>query len=249
MSSSIIKIDPNRGKLIRFELDINGVDRQFLHAKFIMTIGDIDYGFPAVVKNNQVEVKIPCLFDVICNIETFKGYITARLMVFSEDLHFAPWSGQIKILPPKKITAKIKSSKQQKPSVKTEDIDFDEQEEIIVDDPQDEVSIPEPSDKQKKSDVPVEEKKKVTRKPQTESINLNEDTKSEYLEKLKNIDEKGIRAYMARGGTKSSHIQDIILEQADSVCPNSDDKFELLKAVVKVMNDIKKGGKDGMQMQ
>jgi hypothetical protein len=250
MSSSIIKIDPNRGKLIKFELDINGVDRQLLHAKFVVTIHDIDYGFPATINNHMVEVKIPCLFDVICSIETFKGFVQARLMIFSEDLHFVPWEGQMKILPPKKITAKIKSVKQQKPKIRTEDVDFDEQEEIIVDDPQEEVSIPEPTDKQKKADVPVVEKKKVTNQPQNESISLNEDTRSEYLEKLKNIDEKGIRSYMARAGTKSAHIQDIILEQADGVCPDSEDKFELLKAVVKVMNDIKKGaGKDGMSMQ
>jgi len=251
MSSSLIKIDPNRGKLIKFDLDIRGVDRQLLHAKFVVTINGIDYGFPAVLVNHQVEVKIPCLFDIIYNIETFKGYIKARLMLFSEDQHFVPWEGKMKVMTPKKITAKIKSVKQ-KPIVRTEDIEleFDEQEEIIVDDPQDEVSIPEPTTKQKKAEVPVAEKKKVTRKPQNESVHLNEDTRSEYLDKLKNIDEKGIRSYMTRAGTKSKHIQDIILEQADGVCKDSDDKFELLKSVVKVMNDIKKGvGKDGMSLQ
>ena len=250
MSSSLIKIDPNRGKLIKFDLDIRGVDRQLLNAKFVVTINNIDYGFPAVLINNQVEVKLPCLFDIIYNIESFKGYIKARLMLFSEDQHFEPWEGKMKIMTPKKITAKIKSVKQ-KPIVTTEDIEreFEEQEEIIVDEPEEEVSIPQPTRKQINAEEPVAEKKKVTRKPQNESIALNEDTRSEYLEKLKNIDEKGIRQYMARAGTKSEHIQDIILEQADSICKDSDDKFELLKSVVKVMNEIKKGGgKDGMQM-
>lgn len=251
MSSTLIKIDPNRGKLITFDLDIRGVDRNLLSAKFVVTINDIEYGFPAVIVNNKVEVKIPCLYDIIYNIETYKSYIKAKLVIFSEFQHFLPWEGRMKIMTPKSITATVKSVRQ-KPIVRTEDVvsEFNEEEEVIVDDPQEEVSLPKPTKKQEDSPKPVAEKKKVTRKPQNESISLNEDTRSEYLQKLKNIDEKGIRDYMARAGTKSEHIQDIILEQADGICRDSDDKFELLKSVVKVMNDIKKGvGKDGMQMQ
>lgn len=243
----MIKIDINRGKLIKFDLDIRGLERNLLYGRFILIVNNIEYGFPAVVINNQVEVKIPPLLDVICNIETFKSYMKAKLTIFSEFQYFIPWEGKAKVMTPKNITATI-SRDRRKPVITSEDVDmdFEEQEEIIVDDPEESVSIPHPTEKEKSN--PVVEKKKMTRKPQNESQYLNESTRDEYLEKLKNIDEKGIRDYMKRGGTTSKAVQDIILEQADGKCKDSNDKFELLKSVVKIMNEIKKGPKGGMSL-
>jgi hypothetical protein len=228
-------------------LDIKGLERNLLYGRFILIVNNIEYGFPAVVVNNHVEVKLSPLIEVISNIETYKSYMKAKLMIFSDCQYFIPWEGKAKIMTPKKVTATL-SKNRRKPIITSEDVelDFEEQEEIIVDDPEEPVSLPDPTKKEKTN--PVVEKKKVTRKPQTESRVLNESTRDEYLEKLKNIDEKGIRDYMKRAGTKSAHIQDIILEQADAKCKDSDDKFELLKSVVKIMNEIKKGPKDGMSL-
>jgi hypothetical protein len=54
----------------------------------------------------------------------------------------------------------------------------------------------------------------------------------------------GIRDYMSRAGTKSQKVQNIILEQAEGQCKNPDDKFELLKSVVRVMKKIREGEKE-----
>ena len=250
MSASLIKVDINRGKLVKFELDIRGLDRNLLNGKLMIEVNGIEYGFPAVVMRNTVEVKIPCLFDVIYNIETYKTYIKAYLVLFSEFQYFVPWEGKLKVLTPKSVTAKLKRTAK-KPVV--QEIEFEElseeevveDQEIIVDEPEPEhaVDLPQPTAKEKKTPI-VAEKKKVTRKPQNESVILSEDQRHEYLEKLKNIDENGIRDYMARAGTKNIAVQDVILEQAENKCPDPDDKFLLLKSVIKVMNDLKKGPKN-----
>ncbi len=248
MSASLIKVDINRGKLVRFDLDIRGIERELLNGKLVIEVNGVEYGFPAVIVGNKAEVKIPCLFDVIYNIETYKTYMKAYLVLFGEYNYYIPWEGKLKVLTPKKVKARLQKPIK-RPVVTREELEFEEvgeQEEIIVDEPEPEheVTLPQPTEEEKKREITVE-KKKITQKPkpQNESTSLlSENDRHEYLERLKNIDEKGIRDYMSRAGTRSTNVQNIILEQAEGKCKDPDDKFELLKSVVKVMNDIKKGG-------
>ena len=228
-----IKLDIHRGKLITFDLDFEGLNWRELSAKFVIHVNEIEYGFTGLISSSHVDIHLPPLINVIHDILTYEdlGHVDARLEFYGDHFYFIPWDGQLKIETPPKIEAKIKKTVKKK--VK-EDQEVQEDQEIIVDDPEPdhEVTIPDPK-----------EKKKSKVKPQSESIFINEATKFEYLKKLKGIDEKGIRDYMARAGTKSLKIQDIILEQAENICKNPDDKFELLKSVVKTMSKIKKGKK------
>lgn len=51
---------------------------------------------------------------------------------------------------------------------------------------------------------------------------------------IKNIDEKGVYAYMARAGTKNKQIQKLIYEQAE-VAAGTSVPVEILKQVVKIL--------------
>jgi len=228
--STTIKVDVHKGKLISFDLDIQGLESAVIHGKFRIIIDEIEYGFPTTIKDHQVEVYLPCLHDVMHEIKTYGGYIQAKLEIFADHHYFVPWEGKLKIIEPATIKAKIKASKPKVKTINTEskDKDVKEEAEIIVDEPEEEVTLPDPTKKEKET--------------VSEQTVISESTKSEYLDMLKSIDEEGIRSYMRRAGTKSKHIQDIILEQADGICKNSDDKFELLKSVVKVMKQVKNGG-------
>ena len=110
MSSSLVKVDVNRGKLIKFQLDVRGMENnQRLSGKFVVIANDIEYGFPAIITNNKVEVKLPSLLDVIRNIETFKSYMKAKLCVYSDFQYFIPWEGKLKVLTPGTIKASLKT--------------------------------------------------------------------------------------------------------------------------------------------
>lgn len=228
---SKIKVDVHRGKLLTFELEIANLNYRELDAKFEIDVNGIVYGFEGNLTSEQVDIHIPCLSDVVHDILKYenKGQIPAKLIVYGDHFYQVPWEGHVIAETPGKIKAKVKKTSPKKVKEETNN-EMEEQQEVIVDDPETEVSLPKPKEKDKKKEL----------KPQTESLFINESTKYEYLQKLKKIDEKGIRAYMARAGTRSAHIQNIILEQAENTCRNPEDKFELLKSVVKVMSKIKK---------
>lgn len=222
--SKTIEIDIHRGKLITFSIEIEGLEHTVITGMFRILIDDIEYGFPTAFHNNEVEVHIPCLHDLLHEIN--ERVIYAKLEIVADHHYFVPWEGKLKLIEPASIKAKVKKSKATaEAKIKTEvkDQEVDEQQEIIIDDPEHTVDIP---------------------KLKTKKSKVAESTKNDYLEKLKKIDEDGIRDYMKRAGTKNENVQNVLLEQAGNICRDSDDKFELLKSVIKVMKTIKKGEKE-----
>ena len=220
--SEPIKVNIDKGKLITFDLDVQGLDESQLSGKFRVLINEVEYGFPTTISDRQVEVYVPCLHEILK--KNKREFLKAKLEIFADSHFFIPWEGKLNLIESATVKAKVKTSG---PKVRTEvkDQDVKEDLEVIVDEPEEEVTLPQP-------------KKKVS-----EQITLTESKKSEYLELLKNIDEKGIRDYMKRAGTKNEAVQNLILEQAEGLCREPENKFELLKSVIKVMNKIKKGGK------
>lgn len=223
--SNIIEVDPHRGKLIEFNIEIEGFNYDEIDGKFRIIDGDIEYGFPTSFKeNHKIEVTIPPLNNIFSNNK--KKSLKAKLEIMTDCQYFSPWDGKLKFIESKSV--KVSLNKKSKPKVKVktemEDQDVNEEVEVIVDDPEEEVSIPKPSSKDKKK---------------KESSMMDESSRDEYLEKLKQIDEKGIRNYMTKAGTKSLTVQNIIMEQAESNCKDPSNKFELLKSVVKVMKKIR----------
>jgi len=241
--SSKIKIDLNKGKVVTFELDVQGVESSNLNGKFRILVNEVEYGFPTKIKNNEVEVDIPRLKNILRD-HSAKS-VSARLDIYDNDQsHFVPWEGIVDIQEQAKIKAKVSTKKPVVKTIRKEDTDFDEQEEVIVDDPEPDhaVDLPEPTEKEKKKKF-IEKKLSSKTQPQNESVSLNESSKQEYIEKLKNIDMKGIRNYMAKAGTRTTSVQNIILEQAENKCKDPDNKFELLRSVVKVMKELRRGGR------
>lgn len=217
-----IEVDVHRGKLITFSIEIEGLDYTLISGKFRITIGEIEYGFPTTYRDGEIEAYIPSLHEILHDFKRDGKQISAKLEVVADHHYFVPWEGKLKITEPASVKVKLKKAK---PKIKTEikDQEVDEQQEIIIDDPEHTVDIPKSKTKPKKGE------------------SVDESTKSAYLKKLKGIGEKGIRAYMKRAGTKSENVQNVLLEQAETICKDPDNKFELLKSVVKVMADIKKG--------
>jgi len=238
--SSNIKLDLNEGKSIIFDLDIQGVDHKTLKGMFRIEVDGLEYGFPAKVSENKVEVQLPSLKVINKDFKSGKAIIGSKLEMMSENNYYIPWEGELEIVESKSVKAKVSTTKAPRvKAVKTEDEEMDEQQEVIVDDPEpeNEVSIPKHG---------KDKKKKETVVMQNESV-LTESTRKEYLNKLKTIDVDGVREYMARAGTKTKAVQDLILEQAEGNCVDPTNGFELLRSVVKVMKKIKSGTmEDGM---
>jgi hypothetical protein len=233
--SKTIKVDTHRGKSIEFNIEVEGLNYNDIHGKFIIIEGGIEYGFPTVFKENyRIEVVIPPL-NTILSVNKKKS-LKAKLEIFTDCQYFVPWEGTIKLIETKSVKVELKKASKPKVKIKTEmkDRDVNEDLEIIVDDPEEEVFIPD--SKEKKKTVKTEGKSQSKN-----GIVLNESTKDDYLNLLKNIDEKGIRKYMQNAGTSNEKVQSVILEQAEGICKDSDNKFELLKSVVKIMKNLKKG--------
>lgn len=227
--SDPIKVNIDKGKLITFDLDVQGLSEESLFGKFRVLINEVEYGFPTTISENQVEVYVPCLHEILK--KDHSKFLNAKLEIFADNHFFIPWEGKLDLLETASVKAKIRKTS---PKVKTEikDQDVNEDMEVIVDEPEEEVSLPKPTKKELKQE-----------KFQNES-SLTDSTRRKYLEKLKGINMDGIRSYMARAGTRNEKVQNVILEQAENICKDPDNKFELLKSVVKVMAKFKKGDKN-----
>jgi hypothetical protein len=145
--ASKIKIDPYRGKLITFNLEIAGINYRELTAKFRIVVDDIEYGFIGLLSSEHVDIHIPSLVDIIHNILVFEGgHLDARLEMFGDFYYYVPWEGQIVLDKQPEVKAKVSKSKKVK-----ENEEVDEQQEVIVDDPEPEngVSLPDPNKKKK----------------------------------------------------------------------------------------------------
>jgi hypothetical protein len=239
--NKIIDVDLHRGKLVTFNIEVEGLNYNDMSGKFRILIDDVEFGFPTTFKkNHEIEVIIPSLYEFLDKKRKSKT-INAKLEIFTDCHYFIPWEGKLKLTEKASVKVKLSKAKSTKPKVKTEmkDQDVKEDMEVIVDDPEEEVQLP-----KLKKKTPKTESAKI--KSNSKQVLLDESSKSDYLDMLKNIDEKGIRSYMKRSGTTNERVQNIILEQADNICKNSDDKFELLKSVIKVMKNIKDGNKDGV---
>jgi len=229
--SKSIEVDSHRGKSIEFDIEVEGLDYNEIHGKFRVMNGEIEYGFPTVfTENHKIEVIIPPLHNIIR--DNKKKSLKAKLEICTDCHYFVPWEGTIKLTESAAVKVELKKSSKPKVKVKTEmkDTEVKEDMEVIVDDPEEEVTLPKPE----------EEKKSKKKEKETDSIEEGS-RKDAYLNMLKNIDEKGIRKYMRNAGTSNEKVQSIILEQAENICRDPENKFELLRSVVKVMKRIKKG--------
>jgi len=234
--NKIINVDLHRGKLVTFNIEVEGLNYNEMNGKFRIMIDDIEFGFPTnLKKNHEIEVVIPSLYEFLDNKRKLKT-INAKLEIFTDCHYFVPWEGKLKLTEKASVKVKLNKAKTTKPKVKTEmkDAEVTEDLEVIVDDPEIEVSLPE------------EDKEKKPKKAKDKTSSIDENSKETYLNMLKNIDEDGIRKYMKNAGTTNDKVQSIILEQAENICKDPDNKFELLRSVVKVMKKIRKGEKNGV---
>lgn len=254
----MLYLDPNKEKLLTFEVDVSGDACENIVSHVRLFIEGIELGFPALFKENKIIALIKPL-RTFFKIPLKSGtVIESRLDVLSENQDFySPWQGQIEIKSSFTVEAKLIGDDQ----VKKTPVDTNSKFTIksIMEDQFDEIIEKAQPLQEKKKEVkplPKPVAKAVTKpqpKPQPKKLEPIKEIKTHSLsvDTLKKITKEGVLEYMARAGSKNPQIQEIIYEQATSKA-GSGEPFKILKEVVKILNrksDMSQNGVDIKTME
>ena len=243
----MLYLNPNKERILTFEVEINGVSKEEINGYVRFFIEGMEYGFPVAVEENKIFAQIKPLKELVNTPLKNGTIINARLDLLTTDQEFfSPWQDEIEIRSPISVEAKLSDNDKQetsnsksKFSVKAlvED-QFDEiinkTEPLIEKKTQTKtnvVSKPKPVKESISKPIPKPVEKKTElpkKKPITE-------TKKVSVDALKNITQEGVYAYMTRAGSKNPTIQEIIYNQAMQKAGSSK-PFDVLKEVVKILN-------------
>ena len=116
----MLDINSNEEKKMVFEVDIHGVQEKDLQGSVKFLINGVEYGFPTVIDEYKVETLVPPLSKVI-GWEIEEGTVVdVRLDLHTDEHFFTPWMGKVKIIAPRKVSAKLEGEEfmDSKPTVK-----------------------------------------------------------------------------------------------------------------------------------
>lgn len=104
----MIKIDPNKTKILKFKVNVEGIDPQVLEYNLRLSDGNIDYGFKGNNKNGDISFTIPPLKEVISssNIKTLKE-IKLEVNDKNNKYYLKPFEDEVKIEEELKVEAKL----------------------------------------------------------------------------------------------------------------------------------------------
>jgi hypothetical protein len=233
-------------KKLVFEIDINGCNADELRGFVRFEIYGSEYGFPVDIEGKKITAIIPPLKEIVEKDIEDGTVVYARLDMITERHYFMPWDGEIKVGAPMGIKAKIKED-DSKPGVRTRLLTSEnagerkKQEKGSVVKEDDRMSrleklVEAMAQKMLSEDKQVEpSKKKVIQEIGSED-RIPDDPKKWTKNKLRNITEKDIIAYMKRKGTKNETIQEIILNKAREQAQSGDS----YKVFVEVVKQLKK---------
>jgi len=142
----MLKLSTDEKRSLQFEVSIQGIDYKELTGSLKFVVEEIEYGFPATILEDHIDVEVPPLDDII-----FKGMkdgvvADCKLEIFGNGFYLNPWSGQFKFKTPVKMEAKMRyaediepvSESKPKPKVKKA-ITATLKEEVTTKEPKEEV--------------------------------------------------------------------------------------------------------------
>jgi len=104
----MLRINVNEEKQLTFEVQIGGVQQDQLVSHLRITIGEVEYGFPAKVGNDSITVNLPPLSKVVGGKinEGDEAYI--KLELIADGHYLAPWQDKATLSNPLIVEATIK---------------------------------------------------------------------------------------------------------------------------------------------
>jgi len=103
----MLKLNVNQEKQLNFEIQISGVQADQLSSFLRIEIDEIEYGFPAQVKQESVIVNLPALKTVVARKLKEGTEVNVKLEVIADGHHLIPWKDTFILSYPLVIEAKI----------------------------------------------------------------------------------------------------------------------------------------------
>jgi len=102
----MLKFEIDRTKSISFDTIIEGIDTSALSYHFRIKVGDIEYGFEGILKEDKIVFDIPPLNKVSKGVKEGKKY-PAKLDIVSDKHYIPSWQGYVALEFEPKIVTKI----------------------------------------------------------------------------------------------------------------------------------------------
>jgi len=118
----MIVIDVLEAKNLKFDVTIGGVEPDQLEGYLRFNVEGLEYGFPAIIKENNISVNIPPLTNVIKEKLKDGLVLKGRLEIAGDGLLVKPWEGEFKVKSKIQVEAKLISEE----NIVEEDDNFDE---------------------------------------------------------------------------------------------------------------------------
>lgn len=93
----MLKINGNQDKELTFEVEIGGVAIDSISARFRLVLDEIEYGFPAKVKEQSITVEMPALRKILHRKIKEGESVSARLDLISDGNIVSPWSDNLEV--------------------------------------------------------------------------------------------------------------------------------------------------------
>jgi hypothetical protein len=241
----MLKLNVNQEKQLNFEMQIGGVQADQIVSFLRIEIDEIEYGFPGQVKQESVTVNLPALNTVVARKLKEGDEVSVKLDVIADGRHLTPWKNTFILSYPLVVEAKIvEDDSDSLATFKTKLVTKGDSGDSIVEKSEEEkvASITESEEEMTERifNKVVEKVTSIAKGRSTKKAKVvREDKviapkKRINKEEVKNIEEEGVYAYMARAGTKNEKIQKLIYEQAE-IAAGTSVPVEVLKQVVKIL--------------
>jgi len=230
----MLKLNVNEKKQLNFEMEIGGVQTDDIVSFLRIKIDNIEYGFPAEIKQESVSVDIPALKNVIAGKLKEGQEVKVKLDVIADGHLITPWNETFILTYPFVVEAKM-VDKETKISPKfATKLVSSATSKIVKEEKKSEKEITQ--EVFKRFAAKIRSKQKIT--PLKEEKIVKPIGKVKPKIDIKNITEEDVYKYMTRAGTKTPHIQKLVYEQAVGAA-GSGKPWKVLQQVIKVLKKHK----------
>ena len=102
-------INTSESKKISFDINVTGTQYADIFGSLRISINEIEYGFPAKIKDGTVTVTIPPLDEILKNEINDGDSYDAKLELIAVDQYIVPWEDTITLEKPVSISATMKN--------------------------------------------------------------------------------------------------------------------------------------------